>query len=88
LGLDLAMEGDRLRFFSGGAAVEQSAEIIARLGAMVDRVTRHHEELARELELERERADAEAGRADEQEQRAERLARRLRELGIDPDSVH
>lgn len=88
LGLDLAMEGERLRFFSGGAAVEQSTEIIVRLGAMVDRVTRHHEQLAVELERERERADAQTERADAQTERAERLARHLRELGIDPNSVH
>jgi hypothetical protein len=48
---------------------------------MVDRLTRHHEELARELELDQKRAG-------EQAQRAERLARRLRELRLDPDSVH
>lgn len=51
------------------------------------------EEQARLLELgqqaatERQRADDERQRADDEHQRAERLAARLRELGVDPDTV-
>ncbi len=38
-------------------------------------------------EAEQERADAQQERADAEQQRAERLAARLKELGIDPDTV-
>ena len=38
-------------------------------------------------EAERERADAQQQRADAEQERAERLAARLKELGIDPDTV-
>lgn len=95
LALDLAIEQGKIRFFSGSAAVEQSAEIIARLGHMVDQATERHEALVRELESERQRADsatqrAESAvqRAESEAQRAEQFAAKLRELGIDPDTLH
>jgi hypothetical protein len=39
------------------------------------------------VEQERQRADQERQRAEQERQRAERLARRLRALGVDPDSL-
>jgi len=45
------------------------------------------QELGQQAATERQRADDESQRADDQRQRAERLAARLRELGVDPDSV-
>jgi len=37
-GLDLALDGSRLRFFSGNAPLEDADEMIARLGSMLDKV--------------------------------------------------
>lgn len=78
LGLDLAVEGGRVRFFSGSAPLPDAEELIVRLGTMLDDLVQRELDTSRELEQERLRADAEAGRA-------ERLAARLRALGIDPD---
>jgi Uma2 family endonuclease len=55
LGLDLMLEGSRVRFFAGAAALEDADETIARLGAA-------HEVLERALEEER-RLREEADRA-------------------------
>lgn len=44
-------------------------------------------ELSRQRDQERQRADQEQQRADQEQQRADRLAARLRELGVDPDTV-
>jgi Uma2 family endonuclease len=72
LGLDLAVEGERLRFFSGNAPLEDADEMIARLGSMLDKVIAGQEEaekLARDLavQLDEERAH----REDEQRHREE-----------------
>ncbi|MBF2074934.1 MAG: Uma2 family endonuclease [Synechococcales cyanobacterium C42_A2020_086] len=45
------------------------------------------ERAAQQIEQERLRTEQERQRAEEERQRAERLAERLRELGIDPDSL-
>ncbi len=45
------------------------------------------QELGQQATAERQRADDERQRADDERQRAEKLAARLRELGVDPDSV-
>jgi Uma2 family endonuclease len=86
LGLDLAMENGRVRFYHGSAALPEAEELIVRLGAMVDEIVVREGDLARQLELERSRADEATSRADEATSRAERLAARLRDLGIDPDA--
>jgi len=80
LGLDLTLEGSRLRFYHGSAVLLDRAELIERLRAMTDAATGRAEEEAR-------RAEEEARRAEEEARRAERLAARLRELGVDPDTV-
>jgi Uma2 family endonuclease len=49
LGLDLALDGPRLRFFSGNAPLEDADEMIARLGSMLDKVIAGQEELAAKL---------------------------------------
>jgi Uma2 family endonuclease len=72
LGLDLAIEDGRLRFYHGTAELLDGRELIARLSRMVDGAV--------------ERAEAQARRAEEEARRAERLAARLRDLGIDPDA--
>ncbi|KYF66430.1 hypothetical protein BE11_32790 [Sorangium cellulosum] len=78
LGLDLLLDGPRLRFFAGNAPLEDADEMIARLGGMLDQVIAHQEEaqrLAEELaaELDRER------RLREEEQRLRGEEQRLRE---------
>ena len=66
LELDLALEGDKLRFFCGTAPLLDARELIVQLSTMVDEAVR---------------------RAEDEARRAERLADRLRELGIDPDEI-
>lgn len=94
LGLELAMEGGRLRFFHGSAPLQQSCEIIAHLSRMVNDATLRHEELVQALESARQRAESEAQRAESEAQRAEseaqraeRLAAKLRALGVAPDEL-
>ena len=78
LGLDLLLDGTRLRFFAGNAPLEDADERIARLGGMLDQVIAHQEDaqrVAEELaaELDRER------RLREEEQRLREEEQRLRE---------
>ncbi|MBX3197286.1 MAG: Uma2 family endonuclease [Labilithrix sp.] len=80
LGLDLALEGGRVRFYHGSAPLLEAAELVGRLETMMDELT------ARKEEAERSKEEAERSK-EEAEQRAERLARRLRELGVDPDEA-
>ena len=47
LGLDLALDGSRLRFFAGNAPLEDADEMIARLGSMLDKVIAGQEETER-----------------------------------------
>jgi len=61
LGLDLALDGTRLRFFSGNAPLEDADEMVARLGSMLDEVIAGQEDLAGKLaEAERQLAEARA----------------------------
>ncbi|CAN5865935.1 hypothetical protein BH11MYX4_BH11MYX4_60320 [soil metagenome] len=53
LGLDLVLDGERLRFFAGNAPLEDADEMIARLGTMLDKVIAREEELTARLEEER-----------------------------------
>lgn len=50
LGLDLALDGERLRFFAGNAPLEDTEEMIARLGGMLDRVIAREESALRRAE--------------------------------------
>ncbi|WP_437943277.1 Uma2 family endonuclease [Sorangium sp. So ce281] len=85
LGLDLLLDGTRLRFFAGNALLEDADERIARLGVMLDQVISHQEEaqrvaeeLAAELDRER-RLREEEQRLREEEQRLREEEQRLRE---------
>ena len=70
LGLDLALEGSRLRFYSGNASLPDADEMIARLGSMLDGVIAGQEDLAAKLaEEQRLREEAEEGREDAERQR-------------------
>ncbi|WP_437673027.1 Uma2 family endonuclease [Sorangium sp. So ce131] len=85
LGLDLLLDGTRLRFFAGNAPLEDADEMIARLGGMLDDVIarqeeaqRLAEELAAQLDRERRLLDEERRLLDE-ERRLLDEERRLRE---------
>ncbi len=68
LGLDLGLEGDRLRFFKANAPILESTEWVERMGAMLEATQRRAEDEAR-------RAEDEARRVAELEARlAEALA--------------
>ncbi|MBI3202957.1 MAG: Uma2 family endonuclease [Myxococcales bacterium] len=85
LGLDLALEGRRIRFFSGSAPLLESAELIGRLEKMTDDLIARKEDAERALASAEARASSAEARASSAEEQAARLARRLRELGVDPD---
>jgi Uma2 family endonuclease len=70
LGLELGVEGDKLRFSVNGASLPESTELIAQLDAKLTAAEAHAEEEAK-------RAEDEAKRADEAERR---LAEALAEL--------
>ncbi len=76
LGLELRVEGERLRFYAGTAPLLEANERIEKLGLTLDDVVARKEEAERRATAEAERATAEAERADDAEQRlAEALAR-------------
>ena len=77
LDLDLAIDGQRLRFFHGSAAIPYADELIARLDAAVEEAGKHAQAEAERAQAEAERAQAEAERAVEAERR---LAEALAEL--------
>jgi hypothetical protein len=84
LGLDLTVEGTKLRFFFGNGPIEDADERIARLGSMVDEVLVHKEEaLRRAEELEGKLVEEQRLREEEQRLREEaerRLAEALAEI--------
>ncbi len=65
LGLDLALEGDRIRFSLGNAILLEMPEVLARLQRTADEVTARAEHEAQRAEREAQRAEDEARRADE-----------------------
>ncbi len=64
LGLELAVEGERLRFYAGTAPLLDANERIEKLGVTLDEVVARKEEAERLARAEAARADAEAARAD------------------------
>ncbi|MGK4008724.1 Uma2 family endonuclease [Sorangium sp. So ce1036] len=94
LGLELSVEGDKLRAFAGTAALPDAGEMIAQLESSVNEVVAHKEEaerradaeaeraaeLERKLVLEAERAQQEAERAQQEAERASALERRLAQI--------
>jgi len=79
LGLDLVVEGERLRFYTGEAALPDSTELIERLHTMIEGLT------ARGAEAE-ERAEEEVRRREEAERTAEALRAELERLRGDRPS--
>jgi Uma2 family endonuclease len=92
LGLDLAREDGRVRFFAGSAPLPYADELIARLDTMVGDLVSKEQALARELEAmtekaeqEKAKAEQEKAKAEQEKARADRLAAKLRELGVETE---
>ena len=79
LDLDVAIDGQRLRFFHGSAAIPYADELIARLDAAVEEAGRHAQAETERAQAETERAQAEAERAQAEAERADDAERRLAE---------
>lgn len=63
LGLDMVLEGDRLRFLHGNDVVLEAEELITRLGVALNEALVSKEDAERRAQAEAERAQAEAERA-------------------------
>lgn len=84
LGLDLALIKGHLRFITGDATLPQTAELLDRLGVMLDEVMTHKDELERQIAEERAGREAErvAKEAERAEKEAERAAREAAEAKL------
>ncbi|TAF14057.1 MAG: Uma2 family endonuclease [Nostocales cyanobacterium] len=88
LGLYLGIYEGLLRYFTPSGNLVPTPEETAELE--VKRAEREAQRAKREIERaerETQRAEEEAKRAEEEKQRAERLAAKLRELNINPDTI-
>ncbi|MFM2061610.1 MAG: hypothetical protein RLZZ507_1280 [Cyanobacteriota bacterium] len=81
LGLFLAVEENKLRFFTDAGVLVPTPSEVARLEQ--ERAEREN----RRAEQERRRAEYEKQRAEEEKRCSDRLAAKLRELGVDPDTI-
>ena len=79
LGLDIAVEGERLRFYHDLALLPEAHELIARLQGAVNEMAEKREHAEREAEEESRRANEESRRADEESLRAQGESRRADE---------
>ena len=77
LGLELALEQDRVRFYYGTAPLAEAEELVQRLERAVDDVTARAQQEAERAQQEAERAQQEAERASDLERR---LAAALAEI--------
>jgi Uma2 family endonuclease len=76
LGLDLVLEGDKLRFFHGTAPLHDADDLIRKLDAMVDDLVTKREAAEQQREAAEQQREAAELRAEEAERRlAEALAR-------------
>jgi Uma2 family endonuclease len=80
LGLELAVEDDRFRFFAGSALVLEADELLARANSLVDDLQNRLDESQRRVEEEARRAEEEARRAEEEARRAKVAEQRVQEL--------
>ncbi|MDX2088816.1 MAG: Uma2 family endonuclease [Kofleriaceae bacterium] len=87
LGLDVQVEGNRLRFLAGSAVLLETDELVVRLeGLLLETMLRAEEEARRAAEhaqratLEARRAEEEARRAEEEARRADRAEAELERL--------
>jgi Uma2 family endonuclease len=79
LGLQLQLEGERLRFYVGGAVLPEAEEMISTLERMVREAEEHREEEARLREEEARLREEEARRRAEEERRREQAEQWLAE---------
>lgn len=87
LDLHLMVEGSKLRFLSGTAAIPDPDELITRLETTVDTSLERVRDLEARLHAEQKAREAEQ-KAREAEQKAREAAEaKLRELGIDPKDL-
>jgi Uma2 family endonuclease len=80
LGLELAVEGDRFRFYLGTALVPELAELVERANSMVDTLQDKLALTERQLEAEQQRAQQEQQRAEQEQQRADNAEREVARL--------
>jgi Uma2 family endonuclease len=71
LGMDLTLEGDKVRFLIGDAPVPEADDLLARLGAALDDAERRANTLEKELEDEQQRRELEQQRRELEQQRRE-----------------
>ena len=84
LGLDLTIEGSKLRFFYGMAPVPEAEELVAKLQTMVDGLHARVEEAEQRAAAEAEqRAAAEAERADDLERQLVKMREETLRFGIE-----
>jgi hypothetical protein len=81
LGLYLGVYQGLVRFFTGEGQLVLTPEEIA------EQETQRAEQETQRVEQQAQRAEQQAQRAEQETQRAERLAAKLRELNIDPDTI-
>ncbi|BCL36447.1 Uma2 family endonuclease [Nostoc sp. MS1] len=81
LKLYLGVHNNQLRYFT------QEGQLVLTPEELAQQETQRAEQEAQRAEQEAQRAEQEAQRAEQERQRAERLAAKLRELNIDPDSL-
>ena len=81
LSLYLGVHENQLRYFNAEGQLMPTPEEIAQWEA------EHAEQERQRAEQETQRAEQEKQRAEQEKQRAERLAAKLRELGVDPDTI-
>ncbi|MGH9803389.1 MAG: Uma2 family endonuclease, partial [Blastocatellia bacterium] len=81
LGLYLGVDNGQLRYITGDGRVVPTPEEDAELAMM------NAEDEARKAEQNKKLAASEKARAETEKARAEALATKLRELGIDPESL-
>jgi Uma2 family endonuclease len=82
LGLDLVLEGERLRFYVGDAELPEAGDLIEKLEGFVDDLEsrlRRAEDGMKRLEDEARRAEDEARRAEDEARRADQAEALLRE---------
>jgi len=87
LGLDLALEGDRLRLYAGTAAVPDLEELAERGEALLAGAISRVEESERRAEHEAQRAEQEAQRAEQEARRADRAERELTALRAELEAL-
>ena len=79
LGLELQLDGERLRFYHGGAVLQEADEMIATLERMVEGVEQRREELEQRLSEEMRLREEETRRREEEARLREEETRRREE---------